>query len=299
MVSTNGHCRSKSSAPSAGPTLPAGIFIPKQRLAELEHTVAEGAPGAPGGLGARAGREVRPWPGSLPRRIHGPVRWAIMRIFSSLITLSLGVLLAGCGDSSSEPQPRGHVRPHGGDEPFVFPPIGYTGTDGMTSFRVPFSTNLKDVTWSVGDPLVAEIRTANAPPTYSAFGDSWGLVDVLGPGTTTITATSGDKSATAMLVVTQYTAAQVSAGRTRYYEPADPGGARQACNDCHGGVQGADHSPLEMAFFPDDQVLEAIVDGKYDDGYVLQGVDHRWNLTDEERTAIVPFLRSLAPTGIF
>ena len=130
---------------------------------------------------------------------------------------------------------------------------------------------------------------------YAEFGDSWGLVDVLGAGTTMVTATSGSQSATAMLVVTQYTQEQVAVGRKRYYEPDNPGGARQACNDCHGSVQGADHSPLEMAYFPDDQVLKAIVDGKYDDGYVLQGVDHRWNLTDEEAQGIVPFLRSLAP----
>jgi hypothetical protein len=219
-----------------------------------------------------------------------------MRILPSLITLSLGVLVAGCGDSSaSGPEPRGHVRPHGGDEPFVFPPIGYTGTDGTTRFSVPFSSNLKDVTWAVGDPLVAEIRSANAPQVYAEFGDSWGLVDVLGAGPTMVTATSGSQSATAILVVTQYTQEQVAVGRKRYYEPDNPGGARQACNDCHGSVQGADHSPLEMAYFPDDQVLKAIVDGKYDDGYVLQGVDHRWNLTDEEAQGIVPFLRSLAP----
>ncbi len=221
------------------------------------------------------------------------------RLWLAALAVSIG--LAGCGTDQAGPPPdHGPVRPPSGSAPYIFPSIAYTGCDGVSSFKVPLATNLKgNVTWTVNDLNLAEVHTANAPQTYADFGENWALVETFKAGTVKVTATAGGQTAEATIVISKYEPAIVLAGRKRYYNPDNASGQRKACNDCHGNAQGADHSPLEMEFFMDDEILQAVVDGAYPDGYVLQQVDHKWALTDDERAGIVPFLRSLAPRGIY
>ena len=217
------------------------------------------------------------------------------RAWLAAVVLSLGLL--GCSAESEPLYDHGPVHECTGE--FLCPTTAYTGFDGQSTFKTPFSTSLENATWSVEDPTIAWVYTVSAPQSYKDFGASWAMVEPFKAGTTKIIATSGGKRLEATLVITQYQASIVAAGATRYYTPANPGGTREACVTCHGNVQGADHSPLEMEVFTDDEILKAVVDGAYPDGYVLKNVDHKWALTDEERAGIVPYLRSLAPKGFF
>jgi hypothetical protein len=222
---------------------------------------------------------------------------------ATLGALGAAVLLAACSLNSATDRPPDHgpLRPPAGSGPYVYPDIAYTGCDGVSSMLVPLATNLQGVvTWTVSDINLASVAPASAPQTYAEFGENWALVETFKAGTVTVTATDASgQSVTSTIVISKYEPAVVQAGRQRYYEPTNPGGARKACNTCHGGIQGTDHSPLELEFFQDDEILHAITEGAYPSGYVLQTVDHRWNLTAEEAAGIVPFLRSLHPTDVY
>jgi hypothetical protein len=226
----------------------------------------------------------------------------------SLITLSL-VLVAACG-SGSGPDPGGGPSagtPDAGSDPvpppdpgedYVFPDVAHTGFDGTHAFKVPLSTNLTDVTWTVGDESIADVTGVPAPAELAEYGETWAVVTTRKAGTTMVTATAGGKTVSAMLVVEAYDAASVTAGEGRYNSPDNPGATqRNACVSCHGLPNGVDHSPVQMAYFADDEILSAITTGMYPDGYVLTGVNHAWNLTDGERKGIVPYLRSLPLKG--
>ena len=217
-------------------------------------------------------------------------------------SLGAAALLAACSLNNlpEKPDPHGPLRPPSGSAPYLYPSVAYTGCDGVSSMEVPLATNLQGaLTWTVDDINLANVWAANAPPSYAEFGENWALVETFKAGTVTVTATDADgQKASAQVVINKYEPAVTQVGRQRYYEPTDGTGARVSCYSCHGSVQGADHSPLELEFFKDDEILQAITEGAYPDGYVLKTVDHRWNLTTEERAGIVPFLRSLHPTDI-
>lgn len=198
----------------------------------------------------------------------------------------------------------GPVQPPDPGFDYVFPFVAYTGYDGTNTYKVPFSTNLtENVTWEVADPTIASIVSVPAPEIYAEFGESWAMITTLKAGTTTVTAVSGATRVDAELIVAEYDPAVVAAGEVRYTAPANPEGAqRTACASCHAQANGVDHSPLELAFFQDADILSAITTGMYPateeyDGYVLQGVNHMWNLDAAEQAGIVPYLRALAPRG--
>jgi hypothetical protein len=69
------------------------------------------------------------------------------------------------------------------------------------------------------------------------------------------------------------------------------------CAGCHELSNGVDHSPTWLAFYADADVLAAVTTGKYADGRVLKGVNHKWELTDAEKTGILAYLRSIPPKG--
>jgi hypothetical protein len=227
---------------------------------------------------------------------------ADMKSLVSTLLAALTVLAIGCGEDNAPLYDHGPVRPPPDNGPYVFPEKAHTGCDGVNRFKVPFSTNLKGtVTWKLADPSLGQVYTVNAPKSYEEFGENWALVETFKAGTTTITATDASgQSASAELIIAQYDPAVVQAGRDRYYDMSKPGGSDEACYTCHGSVQGADHSPLEMSWFEDADILAAVLDGKYpSDGYVLKNVDHRWTMTEAQKAGIVPFLRQLQPKGIY
>lgn len=222
---------------------------------------------------------------------------------ASVLALATGTI--GCGSDS--PKTNGNGDPDAGESPlpppdpnqdYVFPDTANTGFDGTNTFKVPISTNLANATWEVEDPSIVDVAVAQAPPEYAEFGESWALVTTKKAGTTKVSAVSGAKRVSATIVVTAYQAADVAAGSKRYNNPDDATAAqRSACVGCHGLANGVDHSPLQMAYYADDEILSAITTGMYPDGYTLRGVNHAWNVTDAEKAGIVPYLRSLAPRG--
>jgi hypothetical protein len=225
---------------------------------------------------------------------------------SSLILL--GLTLLGCGSDSGGGSAAGADAGPGGDEPlppppkgddYLFPETAHTGFDGSHEFKVPLSTGFTGtVTWDVADPSIVDVAPAMAPPEYADYGESWALATSKKAGTTQVTAISGDKRVSATIVVTAYDATDVAAGETRYNMPENPTGEqRNACVSCHGLANGVDHSPLQMSFYADDEILAAITTGMYPDGYVLTGVNHAWNVSAAEKQGIVPYLRSLPPKG--
>jgi len=224
---------------------------------------------------------------------------------ASLLLLGLTTLGCGSGPPPAAAPDAGSggdddaLPPPPGGEDYVYPDIAHTGFDGTHTFKVPISTNLTGtVTWEVADPSIADVAATATPPEYEDYGETWAMVTSKKAGTTQVTAVSGGKRISAMLIVAAYTPADVTAGETRYNTPENPTGAqRTACISCHGLANGVDHSPVRMSYFADDEILQAITTGEYPDGYVLHGVNHAWNVSAAEAKGIVPYLRSLTPKG--
>jgi hypothetical protein len=95
-----------------------------------------------------------------------------------------------------------------------------------------------------------------------------------------------------------YDPADVAVGDARYNDPANPNDTtRIACQECHGGAEGVDHTPLATSWRDDAEMLQIISDGTYPEGGEVNGGNHHWNLTTAEAAGIVPYLRSLQPRG--
>jgi hypothetical protein len=200
----------------------------------------------------------------------------------------------GCsGGSSGDPPDAASVPP----ERFIFPRLGHTGFDGVNTFRIPIGTTLPEpVLWEVEDPAIFSLASV-PPPSDEATFDTWAMLTTAAPGTSQLFAT-GDVRLVATIVVSAYDAADVAIGATRYQEVDGSGDPdRVPCASCHQQAGGADHSPVEVAVYPDADLLAAITTGAYPDGRVLMGVDHTWNISAAEEVGIVAYLRSLAPRG--
>jgi hypothetical protein len=205
------------------------------------------------------------------------------------------VILAGCsaGDGSKV-------------VPEINPPVAYSGFDGEHTFVIPLLASLDgEVEWSVADPSIVDLAVPSATPTtWSELGDSWVVLTTKKAGTTTLTATAGGVSATAEVNVAAYDPAVVWVGWGRYENPhtGEPPD-RLACAGCHGRPDGADHSPFRVAGYTDEAILGAIVNGRYENvpgeepQQLVAPRDHKWTLTDAEAEGIVPYLRTLPPTG--
>src|SRR5262245_45275968 len=70
----------------------------------------------------------------------------------------------------------------------IFPPEIFSGTDGVHSFKAPIITvhNPGPVMWTIADPSIAQIAPQDAENIHL-------MVTVSKPGSTTITAKSGDQ----------------------------------------------------------------------------------------------------------
>jgi hypothetical protein len=161
------------------------------------------------------------------------------------------------------------------------------------------------------------------------------MIVVLAAGTLTINAQVGtDGSWSAPLTITQFTGVDWSAGNARYNNGvplisltdaggpislADPspfeppgGGPGPACTNCHGPTatvgmfQGLEETPEQMGGFSDQQLIDIVVNGIIPDGgyydstiipYPYWQYFHRWrDLTPQQQTGIVAYLRSLTPS---
>ncbi|GEM_PF-1230259 len=195
------------------------------------------------------------------------------------------------------------------EKDFLWPFEIHTGyTDGTQVFKVPLETDLTgNLTWTVADPSIAEVTPVDPPADYieakKEFPDEvpdlqFAMLTTKKPGTTTVKVSNGSKTAQSELFVRAYTAADYNVGQTRYKTGGT--GNRQPCAGCHEKPDGWDHSPYWLAIVPDDEVLGAIIEGEYrweDEKYVLNNGNHKWNLTEEEKTGILAYLRGLPPRG--
>lgn len=97
---------------------------------------------------------------------------------------------------------------------------------------------------------------------------------------------------------TEYTAAQLAAGKLRYETGrSDKGGT--ACKTCHGagGIAAGVHERW-MSSLPDATILKAAETGKatypdFDGDTAINDGNHTWQLTGDERIGIVAYIRSL------
>ena len=151
------------------------------------------------------------------------------------------------------------------------------------------------VTWKVGDDTLAKL-------TPSSDGGEL-MIEAKKAGDTTITATSGGKTVTAPLKIYAYTAAQYTAGQTRYMKGPDD--KNPACVNCHGPGKGPDHTPTELDADSDDAVINTFLTGKDPEGRpvgedmpdLLVGYTHMWKVTESEKSALAAYMRALTPNG--
>jgi hypothetical protein len=190
---------------------------------------------------------------------------------------------------------------------FLMPDLINTGfTGGTEVFKVPLFTDLTGaLTWEVADPSLAEVTPIQPPADYLDAKNAeptkvpdiqFAMLTTKKAGASKVLVKGAGKTAEAQLTVKAYTSAAYAVGQTRYKTAAD--GARQPCAGCHEKPDGADHSPSWLALFDDDDVLSAIQTGVYAvDKYEVNGGNHKWNLSEEEKGGIMAYLRGLAPRG--
>jgi hypothetical protein len=244
------------------------------------------------------------------------------------ITLLAAVLSACGGGSDSSASSADANKPGGGadepggtgdaptDDPFspegeevteLWPPLVHSGFDGTNTYKTlvtlfyPEEQNIGTVEWALADPSIGKIEQVGTPT--GGYVDA--TITTAKAGMTKVTVKAGGKTYEADLQVATYTAAQYTLGQQRYMNPANAGANRMACAGCHAQANGVPHTPTEMAF-ADDQTLVTVIttgaypprmiDGKMVPGYTLQGTPHKWDLTADERTGIVAYLRALPPT---
>lgn len=171
----------------------------------------------------------------------------------------------------------------------VFPETLYSGFGGTTqAYKVPvLGLNAPGaVTWTVEDPSMAVVdSTSGSNVTFKT----------LKAGTTKVTATSGGQSVSVDLVINEYTTADWTAGQQRYTNGADA--KNPACNTCHNGAGGPDHTPTELDADPDDEIAVTFTTGVDPEGRPVNDGNHKWTVTDAQKKGLMSYLRSLPPTG--
>jgi hypothetical protein len=231
----------------------------------------------------------------------------------SIAILSLALLWLACSpDSAPDGGPGADGGQAAGDargetldaapDHHLMPEVAHTGFDGTNTYEVPVYTTLEDAVFAIDDDAIAAIEPVELPPeledVLGTFGKSWAMITTRQAGTATFSAAAGDIRLEATLEVLAYQPDDVAAGAQRYNDPANPNATtRIACQECHGGPDGVDHTPLATSYFTDADLLQIIGDGVYPEGGEVNGGNHHWNLTAAEAAGIVPYLRSLHPRG--
>jgi hypothetical protein len=196
----------------------------------------------------------------------------------------------------------------------------HTGFDGTSVFDVPIAAavegenskyevvvepaNTAKIKFSIGDTAIATGKFIPTPKSstlevYGLTRYKFGLITPKAAGTTTLTATDGTRTATAEIVITNYTPEQLALGKTRYNAPTKPSELRKPCTSCHGTDNAPSHDPFLQAGYSDEEILDIVTkgfrisaaDGKQQPLKVPGG--HMWNLTAGERIGVPGYLRSL------
>jgi hypothetical protein len=132
----------------------------------------------------------------------------------------------------------------------LFPTNAYTGFDESSKYSVPIAVSgATGVTWSSSDSSIATV-TGN---------DSVATVSAVKAGSATITATANGKSATATITVSQYQAADKTAGQNEFTQV---GCNKSGCHDS----SGPDISPSGIGKHTDAQIVAAAKTGANPEG---------------------------------
>jgi mono/diheme cytochrome c family protein len=183
------------------------------------------------------------------------------------------------------------------------PDAVHSGFDGEHAFKVPIAVYdaADDLVVSAKDPSAATVASVKLmKPVVDGVLDNgkYFLVTPTKAGDIVLVATSKGRTTEATLSVTAYTTAQWAAGKLRYENAGTSG--EPACTQCHAGSAGIDHSPAALASVDDQTVGTVITSGISTSGFPIKessGKGHRWVVTDEERNALVTYLRGLEPRG--
>ena len=219
-----------------------------------------------------------------------------------MATFGLALIASGCGGSagkggSSSSADGGSTDP--GDNAFsIFPDPSFSGFDGTHPYTLPLETDLDGaVTWTVSDSTVASIAPIDptkVPPDFTGDGGQWAMITIKKAGAITVSGTSGTNVATGKLTIGAYTAAQWTAGQTRWMTA--PTGLI-ACVTCHTGAAAVDNTPNYTSGYSDTDLAGMFTLGQYPDGSSLRAPNHMFTVSDTERDGLVAYLRGLAPKG--
>jgi mono/diheme cytochrome c family protein len=179
----------------------------------------------------------------------------------------------------------------------------FSGFDGEHAFKVPVAVYdaADDLVVSAKDPSAASIVAVKlTQPLVDGVLDNgkYFMVTPKKAGAITLVAKSAGRTVEATLTVEAYSSAEWAAGKQRY----ESGGANgdPACTQCHAGSAGIDHSPAALASVNDQKVGTVITSGISTAGFPIKestGKGHRWDVTAEERQALITYLRGLEPRG--
>src|SRR5262245_12518116 len=89
---------------------------------------------------------------------------------STAMKYVLVLVLVACGSAPPELPTADNATP------ILYPVESHSGFDGMAMFQVPLVTNLVgDVTWTIDDPTIAELRPAQSPPWSTIEQATWAM----------------------------------------------------------------------------------------------------------------------------
>jgi mono/diheme cytochrome c family protein len=179
----------------------------------------------------------------------------------------------------------------------------HSGFDGEHEFKVPIAVYdaSDDLVLAPKDPSAASVVAVKLEnPVVDGVLDNgkYFMVSPKKAGDIILVAKSKGRTIEATLSVTAYSTAQWTAGKQRYENGGTTG--EPACTQCHAGSAGIDHSPAALASVDDQKVGTVITSGISTAGFPIKestGKGHRWDVSEEERQALVTYLRGLAPRG--
>jgi hypothetical protein len=229
-----------------------------------------------------------------------------MKLVQTGLLLSAALWMSiGCGSSSkgSEESPDEEA-----DLPAnftVFPAKLWSGFDGTNTYKSPVIAvvNSGNVTWTIDDPSLASIDTQSKDPVAKGDGTEIVLTS-LKAGTTKIHAKdSAGHTSEATITINTYPVAQFDAGKARYMK--GPNMKNPACNECHAKGKGPDHTPTELDADTDEEIQNTFTKGvdpenrpvDYEKMFtkLLNGYDHMWEVTPDEKVGLIAYLRALPP----
>lgn len=217
---------------------------------------------------------------------------------------------SGTTGGVTNPNTQNDTKPYGNDLQIVFSPM-YSGFDGSRTFKVPaVVTGITGVKWSTTDISMVSLEDDATTGGVMITTKKAGMVKII--------ARAGMQSGAADLTINSYNSADCDAGDMRYNNGMglDGGSLLQvfsadtpktvSCHACHGDgamALSVQHTPQQTGGWDDQAIINIATKGFKPDGSVfvtmfppqLYQKFHQWQLTEQEKTGIVCYLRSLEP----